>query len=74
MGNINFLIQLAPLFILQLPLVFAAAWLAPKMGARRWLWILLTVIPVVGFFAVYVLAFRIAGAVLDKLNLLLERR
>ena len=59
----------ALLFLMfQAPLVLCGGWLAPKMGARRWLWIILTAIPWIGLLLGYALFFRAFGAVLDALN------
>ncbi len=68
-----FFANVIALLILQIPFIVAAVWLAPKMGARRWLWISLTAIPFLGLFAGYALIFRVAGAVLDKLNRVLDK-
>jgi hypothetical protein len=57
-----------PLWLLTVPLVIGAIYLAPKMGGSRTLWVILFLIPVVNLFAMYALFFRVAGAMLDRLN------
>ncbi len=56
------------LVLFSVPFAVAAWWIAPKMGARRWLWFLLMVLPFINFFTVYFLFIRALGAILDKLN------
>ena len=65
---------LLPLVIMMIPAAIGAGWVAPKMGARRWLWVVLLLIPLVNIVAIYVFFFRSLGAILDKLNTLLEAR
>jgi hypothetical protein len=59
---------LLPLTLLGIPVAIAAYWISPKMGARRWLWTLLLLIPVLNFFFISAFFIRIAGAILDRLN------
>lgn len=54
--------------VLQSPLVFYAAWFAPRLGARRPLWIALTAIPWVGLLFGYALILKGFCAVLDALE------
>ena len=62
--------MLVPLLVFGVPMAIAAGWLAPKMGDRAWIWVIVMLIPVVNSFAVLVLLVRVAGAVLDRLNAL----
>jgi hypothetical protein len=71
--TLNLLVSFLPLWIMSAPMAIGAAYLAPKMGASRWLWVLLFLIPVVNIIAMYVFGFRWAGSVLDKLNELSDR-
>ena len=68
------IVGLLPLVIMMIPAAIGAGWVAPKMGARRWLWVVLLLIPLVNIVAIYVFFFRSLGAILDKLNTLLESR
>ena len=68
------IVGLLPLVIIMIPAAIGAGWVAPKMGARRWLWVVLLLIPLVNLVAVYVFFFRSLGAILDRLNALLERK
>jgi len=61
---------LVPLMIISIPLAYGGWWIAPKLGASRVLWMVLFLIPVVNWFATTVLCFKVAGAILDKLNAL----
>jgi hypothetical protein len=54
--------------VLQSPLVFYAAWFAPRLGARRPLWIALTAIPWVGLLFGYALILKGFCTVLDALE------
>mgnify|MGYP003676790418 CR=1 FL=1 len=63
-----------PLTLVMIPMAIAAGWLAPKIGDRRWVWIVLFLIPVVNYIAMMVLGFRVAGAILDRLNALTPAR
>jgi hypothetical protein len=67
------IVQLAPLFLLTLPIAIGAAYIAPKMGANRWLWLVLLLTPIVNMFAMSVFFIRVMGAVLDRLNASDER-
>lgn len=69
----DFLIQIAPLIILMLPIAIGAFYLAPKIGANRWLWLILLLIPFVNFAVFWVFIFLVAGRVLDRLNAIGER-
>ena len=59
---------LAPIILISIPIAIGAYWISPKMGARRWLWVLLLLIPVLNIFCIPVFYIRIAGAILDRLN------
>ena len=43
-------------------------WLSPKIGARRWLWVALMLIPVLNGVFMLVFLLMIVGSILDKLN------
>ena len=56
------LISLLPMVIIGLVFgVPAAFWLCPKMGARRWLWIVFSLIPVVNFMLPWFLTTNTVG-------------
>jgi hypothetical protein len=69
----DFLIQLAPLIILMIPIAIGAFYLAPKVGANRWLWAILLLIPIVNFFTFWTFVFLVAGRILDRLNAITNR-
>ena len=63
------LVSLLPMIIIGLALGLPSAlWLCPKMGARRWPWVLLSLIPFVSLMVPLLLVMRALGAILDKLN------
>jgi hypothetical protein len=54
--------------VFQLIYAIPAWFLAPRLGAKRWLWVVLALIPLFGmFFGIYMF-FRIAAVVLDRLD------
>ena len=53
---------------LGVPLAGFAWWMAPKMGARRCLWVPLMLLPFINFLALQVMILRALGAILDKLD------
>ena len=59
--------------ILMLTLAIGAFYLAPKIGANRWLWLILLLIPFVNFFTFWAFAFLVAGRILDRLNAIGDR-
>ena len=67
------LIQFIPMLLLTVPFAFAAGWLAPKFGARRWLWVCLCLVPLVNLVCYPIFLCRVAGAVLDRLNQLNDK-
>lgn len=71
--GVELIMSFLPLFLLTLPVAIGAVYLAPKMGANRWLWLILLLIPIVNFFVMYVFLFRVMGAVLDRLNAIQDR-
>jgi hypothetical protein len=62
------LFSLLPLLFLSIPYEVAAFWLSPKMGANRWLWLILIMIPLVNIIAGPIFLVLIIGSILDKLN------
>lgn len=64
---------LVPVVLMGIVFAIPAWWLAPKMGDRRWVWVVLMLIPVVNSFAIMFLPFRAAGAILDRLNALAKQ-
>jgi len=54
--------------VLQSPLVFYAAWFAPKLGGRRSLWIAFTAIPWLGLLFGYALILKGFCTSLDALE------
>jgi hypothetical protein len=64
------LLSLLPILIFSVPYALAAFWISPKMGANRWVWLVLVLVPVVNWVAGPVFLVLIAGAILDRLNAL----
>jgi hypothetical protein len=66
--------SLLPFLILtSLPFAIGAFYLAPKMGRNPWLWAIVLFIPIVNLFVIYIFFFLILGAMLDRLNAILDR-
>lgn len=66
--------SLLPLFLFtSIPFAIGVAYLAPKMGRNPWLWGILMVIPFVNIIPMYIFAFLVAGAILDRLNAINDR-
>lgn len=69
--NMDLVMSFLPLTLLMLPVIIGAFYLAPKMGANPWVWGILLIIPIVNIVAGYFFLFRVAGAILDRLNALM---
>ena len=67
------LLPLIPMMLIQVPIAIGVYYLAPKMRARRGLWTVLSLIPVLGWLVLYVLFFMWMGYITDSLNTLLAR-
>ncbi len=62
-----------PLFIMTVPLAIAAYFLAPRVGANKWLWLIGAIIPFFNFLFVYYIGFKIVARLLDRVNALYDR-
>lgn len=62
------ILQLLPLTIIGIGWAIGMYFLAPRIGANRWLWVILSFIPFVNFFFFIYASFKIVFAVLDKLE------
>jgi hypothetical protein len=70
----DLVISFLPFLILtSLPFAIGAFYLAPKMGRNPWLWAIVLFIPIVNLVVVYIFVFLILGAMLDRLNAILDR-
>jgi hypothetical protein len=70
----DMIMSIAPLFVLtSIPFAIGVAYLAPKMGRNPWLWGILMVIPFINIIPMYIFAFMVAGAILDRLNAIADR-
>ena len=67
------MMSLLPLFFMQVPMVVAVAFIAPKINQNRALWVVISIIPVIGFIAVYVFFFLWMAYITDVLNDLKQR-
>lgn len=65
--------SLLPLFFMQVPMVVAVAFIAPKINQNRVLWVIISIIPVIGFIAGYVFFFLWMAYITDVLNDLKQR-
>jgi len=61
------------LLLTSLPFAIGAFYLAPKMGRNRWLWAIVLFLPIVNLIVVYIFFFLVLGAMLDRLNAILDR-
>ena len=61
------MVQFVPLIVLQLMYAIPAWFLAPRLDGNRYLWVVLALIPVFGFFFGLYMFYRIAAVVLDRL-------
>jgi hypothetical protein len=71
--GLEMLVSLLPMIILTTPLAFGVLYIAPKVGANRWLWFVICLVPIVNFFALYVFMFLVLGRMLDRINLIGDR-
>ena len=68
-GGLGGIEPLIPLFLIGIFIVAPIAyWLSPKMGARRWLWLVLALIPGINLFVLPLLTLRALGAILDRME------
>lgn len=67
------MMSMLPLFFMQIPMVFAIAFIAPKINQNRVLWVVISIIPVIGFIAAYVFFFLWMAYITDVLNDLKRR-
>jgi hypothetical protein len=61
---------LLPLAVIGIALGIGFFFLAPRLGKNRFLWLILSIVPVVNFVFWYYAAFVTLFAILDKLNAL----
>ena len=67
-GGDHAIVQLIPLFLTGMFVAPIAYWLSPKIGARRWLWLVLALVPFINFFVLPLLVLRALGAILDRME------
>lgn len=72
-GAADFLVSLVPMYIATLPFAFGAFYLSPKIGANRWLWLALCLIPAFNIYTICAFLFRAWGGMLDRLNAINDR-
>jgi len=60
------LVSLLPMFILSIPLAIANYFLAFRLGKNGLLWAILTMIPLINFFAFWYLIYSAAFSALDR--------
>jgi hypothetical protein len=63
-----------PLILLQIPVAIWVGFMAPKINRNKVLWIIISIIPIVGFIAAYVFFFIWMGYITDVLNNLKSRQ
>jgi len=64
--------QFLPLEIICVLLALGMYFLAPRVGGNKWLWVVLSIIPLVNFFFMYYVAFKVVFAILDNLKAIRE--
>ncbi|SJZ55612.1 hypothetical protein SAMN02745126_01607 [Enhydrobacter aerosaccus] len=64
------LIQLVPLMLIQLVLLFAVVPLALKASRRAWAWIVFAVIPIFGLLAIPILVARALAGLIGRVDAL----
>ncbi len=72
--GVDLVVSFVPFLILtSLPFAIGAFYLAPKMGRNPWLWAIVLFVPIVNLVVIYIFFFLVLGAMLDRLNAILER-
>jgi hypothetical protein len=66
----EFLVQLIPIFLIQLVSAVVCYKFAPRLGANKYLWTAVTIIPIFGLFFMYYVGYRIVAHILDRINFL----
>jgi len=59
--------ELIQLMLAAIPLAIATDWLARKIDGPRWLWIVLSLVPGLGFMVMPFLLVRAAGDIADRI-------
>lgn len=67
------LMSFLPLMIMQIPLIFFAYAMSKRLDMNQTIWTLLSVVPVVGFFAAYYIGYRWMLHIVDVLHELKNR-
>lgn len=67
---VEFLIQLIPLFVVQVLLLFAIIPLASKSGGNARIWVVFSLIPLTGGFAFPILLGRSIAALIERVEAL----
>lgn len=67
-GPLEILLQLFPLLLTQAALIFGIVPMARASGRRTWLWVLFSLIPIIGGFAYPILLARSVAVVLRRLG------
>lgn len=60
--------QFIPLFLLGMLFCIIPYKLAPRVGANKVVWLIVSLIPIVNFFFLYYVFYRVVAHMLDKLN------
>ena len=72
--GVDLIVSFVPFLILtSLPFAIGAFYLAPKIGRNPWLWAIVLFIPIVNLVVIYIFFFLVLGAMLDRLNAILDR-
>ena len=61
-----------PFAIIGIFLAIGNYFLAKRLDANRFLWVILSIIPVVNFIFLYYLIYRVSFAILDRLNWIIK--
>jgi hypothetical protein len=68
------LIQFVPLFLIGILFCIIPYKLAPKVGANKITWLIMSLIPIVNFFFLYYVFYRVVAHILDKINTIADSK
>jgi hypothetical protein len=71
--GVGALMQFVPLLLIGFLMAIIPYKLAPRVGANRATWLILSLVPILNFIFFYYVAYRIAAHVLDRLNAISTR-
>lgn len=66
------MVQLIPVFVIGLVFCFIPYKLAPKVGANRLVWVILSIVPILNILFIYYVGYRVVAHLLDRVNSIAE--